>query len=78
MAVAGGMMGVVNRISDKRGYLAAVLVGIAINSGLVVVLVPAFGWGAALGLLPFLFLAASLNGLVAALAYVGVRGRLRF
>ena len=78
MAVAGGMMGVVNRISDKRGYLAAVLVGIAINSGLVVVLVPAFGWGAALGLLPFLFLAASLNGLVAALAYAGVRGRLRF
>jgi len=69
---------VVNRISDKRGYLAAVLVGIAINSGLVVVLVPAFGWGAALGLLPFLFLAASLNGLVAALAYVGVKGRLRF
>jgi adenosylcobinamide-phosphate guanylyltransferase len=78
MAVSGGMMGLVNRVTNRSRYLVAVLVGIAINSGLVVVVVPAFGWGAALGLLPFLFLAASLNGLVAALAYVGVRGRLRF
>ena len=78
MAAAGVMMGLVNRVSNRWGYLVAVLVGIAINSGLVVVVVPAFGWGAALGLLPFLFFAASLNGLVAALAYVGVRGRLRF
>jgi len=77
MAVAGGMMGLVNRISDKRGYLAAVPVGIAINSGLVVVLVPTLGLGAALGFLPFLFIAASLNGLVATMVYVGVRGRLR-
>ena len=78
MAVTGGMMGLVNRISDRCGYLVAVFVGIAINSGLVVVVVPAFGWAAALGFLPFLFFGASLNGLVAALAYVGVKGRLRF
>jgi adenosylcobinamide-phosphate guanylyltransferase len=77
MTVVGGMVGLVNHVGGKRGYLAAVPVGIAINSGLVVVMVPTFGWGAALGFLPFLFAAASLNGLVAALAYVGVRGRLR-
>jgi len=77
MTVVGGMVGLVNHVGGKRGYLAAVPVGIAINSGLVVVMVPTYGWGAALAFLPFLFLAATLNGLVAALAYVGVRGRLR-
>lgn len=78
MTVVGGMIGLVNHVNDRWGYLVAVPLGIAINSGLVVVMVPAFGWGAALGLLPFLSIAAGLNGLVAALAYVGVRGRLRF
>ena len=77
MAAAGAMMGLVNHVSNRWGYLVAVIVGIAVNSGLVVVVVPAFGWAAALGFLPFLSLGASLNGLVAAFAYVGVRGRLR-
>jgi adenosylcobinamide-phosphate guanylyltransferase len=77
MAVAGGMMGLVNHVNKRWGYAAAVPVGIAINSGLAVVLVPTFGLGAALGVLPFLFAAASLNGLVATFAYVGVRGRLK-
>ena len=78
MTVVGGVMGLTNHVNDRWGYLVAVPVGIAVNSGLVVVVVPAFGWGAALAFLPFLFIAATLNGLVAALAYVGVRGRLRF
>lgn len=77
MTAAGGLMGRINHLSDRWGYLAAVPVGVAVNSGLVVVLVPAFGLGAALGFLPFLFVAAALNGLVATLAYVGVKGRLR-
>lgn len=77
MTVVGGVMGLVNQVNDKWGYLVAVSFGIGINSGLVVVVVPAFGWGAALAFLPFLFVAATLNALVAALAYVGVRGRLR-
>lgn len=77
MTLVGGIVGLVNHVGGSRGYLAAVPLGIAINSGLVVVMVPEFGWGAAVGFLPFLFAAASLNGLVAALAYVGVRGRLR-
>jgi VIT1/CCC1 family predicted Fe2+/Mn2+ transporter len=77
MTAAGGLMGRINHLSDRWGYLAEVPVGVAVNSGLVVVLVPAFGLGAALGFLPFLFVAAALNGLVATLAYVGVKGRLR-
>jgi len=50
---------------------------VAINTSLVVVVVPVLGWAAVLSFLPFLFLAAVLNALIAALAYVGVRGRLR-
>ncbi len=76
MAAAGAAMGFINRLS-RRAYFAAVLAGVAINTGLVVIVVPVLGWGAALSLLPFLLLAAVLNALIAALAYVGVRGRLR-
>jgi len=71
-------MGFINRVNRSWSFIAAVVVGIAINTGLVVVAVPALGWGAALAFLPFLFLAASLNGVVAALTYVGVKGRLKF
>jgi adenosylcobinamide-phosphate guanylyltransferase len=77
MTLVGGIVGLVNNIGASRGYLAAVPIGVAINSGLVVVMVPTYGWAAALAFLPFLFVAACLNGLVAALAYLGVRGRLR-
>jgi adenosylcobinamide-phosphate guanylyltransferase len=76
MAAAGAAVGLVNRIG-RRAYFAAALAGVAINTGLVVVVVPVLGWGAALSFLPFLLLAAVLNALIAALAYVGVRGRLR-
>jgi len=78
MAAAGATMGFINRVSRKWSFVAAVVAGIAINTGLVVLVVPPLGWGAALAFLPFLFVAASLNGIVAALAYVGVRGSLRF
>lgn len=77
MAVAGWMVGLVNRANERWGYIAAVPVGIVINSGLAVVLIPTFGLAVALGFLPFLFIAASLNGLVAVFAYLGVRGRFR-
>jgi hypothetical protein len=78
MTVAGAAMGFVNRINPKAGFIAAVVTGIAINTSLVFVVVPVLGWAAALSFLPFILLAASLNGIVAALAFVGVRGRLRF
>ena len=78
MAGVGATMGFVNRVNRRWSFVAAVVAGIAINTGLAVVAVPALGWEAALAFTPFLFLAATLNGFVAALAYAGLRGRLRF
>jgi uncharacterized membrane protein len=78
MAGAGATMGFMNRFNHKVSFVAAVVTGITVNAGLVVVVVPELGWAAMFALLPFLFLAASMNGIVAALAYVGARGRLRF
>jgi hypothetical protein len=77
MGATGATMGFINRVNRRWAFVAAVVVGIAINTGLVVVVIPVLGWAATLAFLPFLFLAASLNGIVAALAYVGVRGRLK-
>jgi adenosylcobinamide-phosphate guanylyltransferase len=76
MALAGAAIGLVNRVNHKGGFVAAIISGIAINTGLFAVAIPVMGWPAAIAFLPFLFLAASLNGIAAALAYVGVRGRL--
>jgi len=78
MAIAGAVMGLINRVIGGAGFVVAVVTGIAINTGLVIVAVPVLGWVSALSFVPFLFLAASLNGIAATLAYVGVRGRLRF
>ncbi|MBS7643252.1 ECF transporter S component [Candidatus Bathyarchaeota archaeon] len=76
MAVAGGAMGVVNRVNSKWGFIPATLVGIAINTALFPLAAPLFGWVAALTLVaPFLLLAATLNGIIAALGYVGMRGK---
>lgn len=77
MAVAGGVMGLVNKTNYKWSFIPATVSGIAINTGLFVVVIPTIGWAAALAFVPFLLLAASLNAVVAALAYIGVRGRLR-
>lgn len=78
MSAAGAVMGFINRVNRSWGFVPAVIVGVAINTGLVVVAVPALGWGGALAFVPFLLLAASLNGTLAALAYVTVRGRVKF
>ncbi len=78
MAAAGAAMGFINRVNRTWGVVAAVVTGIAINTGMVILMVPMFGWGAAIAFLPFLLLAAALNGVTAALAYLAVRGRLRF
>jgi len=79
MAIAGGAMGLVNKVNYKWGFIPATLSGIAINTALFPLAVPVFGWTAALTLItPFLLLAATLNGIIAALIYVGVRGKLKF
>lgn len=77
MALAGGVIGLVNRISYRLGFIPAVICGIAINTALLVAAVPAMGWAAVITLAPFLLLASAMNGAIASLAYLGVRGRLR-
>lgn len=77
MASAGAAIAIVNKSNKKWGFVPAVITGVAINIALVVVVVPSMGWAGALAIAPFLLLAASLNALVAALAYVGLRGKLR-
>jgi len=77
MAIAGATMGSINRVNHPLALAAAVAVGIAINTGLVVLAVPAIGWAGALTFVPFLLMAASLNSILSAAVYVGVRGRLR-
>jgi uncharacterized membrane protein len=76
MAIAGGLMGLVNKANYKWSFIPATVSGVAINTGLFVIAIPTIGWAAALAFVPFLLLAASLNAVIAALAYIGVRGRL--
>lgn len=78
LACAGWAIGVVNRLHQTHGFVAALAVGVAINTGLVIVLVPTLGWAATISFTPFLFLAACVNALVAGLAYSGLRGKLKF
>jgi uncharacterized membrane protein len=77
MALAGGAMGLINRMNKRWGFIPAVIAGVAINTASVIAVVPLLGWGGALAFVPFLLLAASLNGVIAALVYVAVRGKLR-
>lgn len=76
MALAGGAMGLVNRLNKKWGFIPAAITGVTINTALSVIMVPIMGWAAMLTYvaLPVL-LAASLNAIIAALVYVGVRAR---
>jgi riboflavin transporter FmnP len=77
LAFAGWAIGVVNRLNRSWGLVAALIVGVAINTGLVIVAVPALGWAATISFAPFLLFAACVNALVAGLAYSALRGRLR-
>jgi len=72
LAVAGGAIGLVNR---RWNFGPAIAVGIAINTVLVVLAIPVLGLAATLSFTPFLFLAATVNGVVAALVYLTVRKR---
>jgi uncharacterized membrane protein len=75
MALAGGVMGLVNKANKRWAFIPATLAGIAINTVLFVLVIPTMGWAAALAFVPFLLLAASLNAAVAALTYIGVKER---
>lgn len=78
MAIAGATIGAVNRSNYEWSFIPATVIGIGINTALFAIAVPAIGWIAAFSLIPFLALASSLNGAVAALVYISVRQRLRF
>ena len=77
LSLAGWTIGVVNRLNHEYGFVAALAVGVSINTGLVIVALPALGWATTIALIPFLFLAASANAIVAGLAYSAVRGKLK-
>jgi uncharacterized membrane protein len=73
LAFAGAAVGVINQ---RWTYIPAVMTGIAINTGLVVLAIPILGVAGTLFFTPFLFLAATINGVVATLIYLTVRWRL--
>jgi uncharacterized membrane protein len=77
MALAGGFMGFVNKINRRWGFVPATVVGVVVNTALFIVVIPTLGLSAALAFVPFLLIAAILNAVIAALVYIGVRGRLR-
>ena len=72
LAFAGAAVGAINQRSN---LIPAVAVGIAINTGLVVLAIPVLGVAATLSFTPFLFVAATVNGVVASIAYLTLRRR---
>ena len=78
LSVAGATIGLINRLERSWSFLPALAAGIAINTGLVIIVVPSLGWAATLSLVPFLLLASSINAAVAGATYAGLRGRLPF
>jgi uncharacterized membrane protein len=75
LGFAGWAIGVINRVNYRWGFIVALGVGVGINTGLVIVVVPALGLAATIGFIPFLFIAACVNALVAGLAYSALRGQ---
>jgi uncharacterized membrane protein len=76
LGAAGAAIGTINRFEYRLSYVPALLAGIAINTGLVVIVAPSMGWDATLSLIPFLLLASTINAIVAGATYVAVKGRL--
>ena len=75
MALSGGVMGLINKINHRWGFIPATTVGIVINTGLFVCVIPPLGLSTAFTFIPFLLLASSLNSIIACLTYLGVRDR---
>jgi adenosylcobinamide-phosphate guanylyltransferase len=75
LAFAGAATGFLNL---RYGYAYGAAIGVAINTGLVVIAAPALGWAATLSLSPFLLIAAIANASLAVAAYASLRGRVRY
>jgi riboflavin transporter len=78
LAVAGAVVGSINKIEYRLSYVPALITGIVINTSLVIVVAPSIGWAATMSLVPFLLFASIANAIVAGATYVGARGRLRY
>ncbi len=90
MALAGAAVGMLNKVNRNWGFVPAVIVGVIVNTVLVFPLVPwlpvvlgatsvvdvSIGWIMALGFVPFLAVAATLNAVLAALVFGATRGKL--
>lgn len=76
LGVAGASIGILNRINYRWNLVLALVTGVLINTGLVVLAVPALGWSASLALAPFLLFAAATNAAVAGVAFRALKGRL--
>jgi uncharacterized membrane protein len=78
LACAGWIIGAVNRHNRSWLSVIALAAGVAVNTGLVVILIPVNGLMAAIGFIPFLLLASCLNATVAGLTYFALKGRLPY
>jgi uncharacterized membrane protein len=78
MALAGGAIGLINKLNKKWGFIPAIILGIIINTASVVVVVPLIGWEGAIAFIPSLLLSASLNGILAVIVFLGIREKKLF
>jgi len=78
LAFAGWAIGAVNRIRRVWSPIAALAIGIAINTGLAVVAIPVIGLPATVAFIPFLFVAACVNASLAGFTYYALRRKLPF
>ena len=78
MALAGGTIGLINKLNKKWGFIPAIILGIAVNTASVVLVVPLIGWAGAIAFIPSLLLSASLNGILAVIVFLGIKGKKLF
>jgi uncharacterized membrane protein len=74
LALAGCATGFFNK---RLGIIPGAAAGVAINVAFIVTAVPVLGWDATIAFLPFLAFAAIVNMLVASIAYLSLKGRIR-
>ncbi len=78
MALAGVSIALAVKMNKKWGYIPGIVAAVIINTVVVFPLAPWLGgWVGAVALVPSLVFAASVNAAIAAVAYIGVRGKIK-
>ncbi len=79
MALAGAAIGLINKLRRKWAFIPALLIGVVINTVVVIPLAPWLGGleFATTVIAPPVLIAAALNALVAGLVFVALRGKLK-